>query len=126
MPKRPCVGCHRVIAYGTICESCRRKRDEQRIRFEPWRRLYQTPEWARAQRECLNRDGGQCRARTGSGRCEETQHLQAHHQTPLRVLWRQAEGDWVWFVSAATRLSALAALCPTHHAQAERALRAGR
>ena len=124
MPRRPCISCKRLIPKGSLCDDCRAERDAGRVIAEPWRRLYSTGEWRDAQRRCLQRDGGQCRAAVSAGqRCPATERLQAHHRTALRDSWREYGGDWDAFVSVATVVDELVSLCPRHHAMAERSLR---
>lgn len=97
-----CGEAHPSVAY----EAC----------AEPWTALYDLAVWQRARAAVRSRDGA-CVV------CGETAKLQVDHVVPLWELWEVAERHWGTFVTLATDLDLLEAVCPLHHAQRERARR---
>jgi 5-methylcytosine-specific restriction endonuclease McrA len=96
-------------------------RNERRRVDEPWRALYDTPEWKACARSCRRRDGFKCRecGRPGSS----VTPLTVHHLTLVRTLWVRAQQDWQTFLIMATNPDICLTLCPSCHKTADNKLR---
>lgn len=100
------------------CPVCKRERARRPKRATAAEKIRSSARWKTAERETIDRDGGQCTyglelgdGRVMGGRCPVITGLQAHHRVPI-----EAGG-------APFALSNLRTLCATHHARAESALR---
>lgn len=105
MTQRPCLICGRLNTGGS--SYCRRHDPErQRKRVTPGR---STPRQAGFRAAVLKAADYRCQWSEDGKRCRRTDHLQAHHLTPLVETLSFDPKDGV-------------CLCPPHHALAERAL----
>lgn len=128
MPLNFCLRCGaKFTGRGRLCPKCadvdeaRRTRD--RMLSEPWRMLYNRPEWAAAKIEVQRRDDGRCRALVNGQRCRSREDISVHHDPSLSELWAMVEGDLEQFMEVATDQAGLYCLCRRHHDERDRAQR---
>ena len=105
MTVRACLVCGRLNTGASYCK--RHQPDRDRQRTTPGRTSKRQTGFRAA---VLRNADHRCQWVENGVRCERTDHLQAHHTTPLVQTLSFDPGAGV-------------ALCPPHHALAERALR---
>lgn len=81
-PMRPCPRCRRPIQGK--CTQCAPRVAQQRATLEPWRQLYQTPEWKALRLKVLIRDRFRCWCEECQGRFAIPRAGVVHHLEPHR------------------------------------------
>lgn len=128
--------CPTLIKTGRFCDRHQKKviahkeaREHVRREKEPWRFLYELPEWKSAKRIVRARDDHQCTHVENGERCPlyssrtVRQMLHVHHLIPLATIWARFGDDVAMFTQFATNPDYLTTLCPDHHHAADQALR---
>jgi 5-methylcytosine-specific restriction endonuclease McrA len=81
-PLRPCPRCRRPT-HGR-CTQCAPRVAHQRATLEPWRAIYQTPEWKALRMEVLREAGYRCQCPEHQGKYLLPRATDVDHLTPHR------------------------------------------
>lgn len=98
------------------------RRTERRLITEPWRALYDTPEWKKCARLVRRRDGNCC-VRCGKPGTPNRK-LSVHHKARVVTLWYRAQEVWEAFLEMATNPDICETLCGGCHKIADNEIRA--
>lgn len=89
---------------------------------EPWRKVYESSEWALARARIRKRAGDRCEFARGEGHalCGKAANT-VHHKVKVRVIWNRAgrplpgTSEWRTFLHLCCAPGNLLLLCGSHH-----------